>query len=119
MRSSFKAAAQAAGLKGIPMYNLRHSFGTGLARGGIDVRTISALMRHARITTTEQYMAYAPQADLAERLTRALSPATASVCLETNRGGPTCGGEAELSGQAGPAGLRRPTAVGAALSRAA
>lgn len=77
MRSSFKAAVQVAGLKSIPMYNLRHSFGTGLARGGIDVRTISALMRHDRITTTEQYMAYAPQADLAERLARALSPTSA------------------------------------------
>jgi site-specific recombinase XerD len=63
-----------AGLKPIPMYNLRHSFGTGLALGGIDIRTISGLMRHDRISTTEQYMAYAPQPDLAERLARALSP---------------------------------------------
>jgi integrase len=72
IRVAFKQARQEAGLKSIRMYNLRHSFGTGLARGGVDVRTIQALMRHERLTTTEQYLAYAPQPDLAERLTRAL-----------------------------------------------
>jgi integrase len=80
IRASFKSAREAAGLKPIRMYNLRHSFGTGLARAGVDVRTIQALMRHERLTTTEQYLAYAPQPDLAERLTRALDvTATASA----------------------------------------
>ena len=64
----------AAGLKPIPMYNLRHSFGTTLASSGVDVRTIQALMRHDRLTTTEQYMAYAPQPELADQITRALDP---------------------------------------------
>ncbi len=72
IREAFKLAREEAGLKPIRMYNLRHSFGTALARGGVDIRTIQALMRHERITTTEQYLAYAPQPDLAERLTRAL-----------------------------------------------
>ncbi len=40
------------------MYNLRHSFGTILAANNINIRTIQALMRHTRITTTEQYLAY-------------------------------------------------------------
>jgi integrase len=74
MRATFKLARVAAGLKPIRMYNLRHSFGTSLARGGVDIRTIQALMRHDRLTTTEQYLAYAPQPDLAARLTRALDP---------------------------------------------
>ena len=72
IRKAFKLAQQAADLKPIRMYNLRHSFGTGLAREGIDVRTIQALMRHERLSTTEQYLAYAPQPDLAKRLARAL-----------------------------------------------
>jgi hypothetical protein len=63
-----------AGLKPIKMYNLRHSFGTSLAAKGIDVRTIQALMRHARLNTTEQYMAYAPRPELANQITRALDP---------------------------------------------
>jgi hypothetical protein len=56
------------------MYNLRHSFGTTLARSGVDVRTIQALMRHDRLTTTEQYMAYSPRPELADQITRALDP---------------------------------------------
>jgi hypothetical protein len=56
------------------MYNLRHSFGTTLARRGVDVRTIQALMRHKRMNTTEQYMAYRPQPELAGQITRALDP---------------------------------------------
>ena len=73
VREAFAEAQRIAGLKQIKMYNLRHSFGTALARAGVDLRTIQALMRHERLTTTEQYLAYAPQPDLADRLARALA----------------------------------------------
>lgn len=73
LREAFRLAGREAGLKAIPMYNTRHSFGTALAREGVPARTIQALMRHARLTTTEQYMAYAPQPDLAARLADALT----------------------------------------------
>jgi len=76
LREAFKPALHEAGLKPIRMYNLRHSFGTTLARDGVDVRTIQALMRHKRLTTTEQYMAYRPQPELANRITRALDPSS-------------------------------------------
>jgi integrase len=74
LREAFKSAVKAAGLKPIRMYNLRHSFGTTLARNGIDIRTVQALMRHDRLSTTEQYMAYSPRPDLAEQIARALDP---------------------------------------------
>jgi integrase len=61
MRKAFKFVQQQAGLEPIKMYNLRHSSGTTLAQRGVVVRTIQALMRHERITMTEQYMAYRPQ----------------------------------------------------------
>ena len=74
LREAFKLAREAAGLKPIKQYNLRHSFGTSLAAKGVNVRTIQALMRHARLTTTEQYMAYAPRPELANQIARALDP---------------------------------------------
>jgi integrase len=74
LREAFKLALREAGLKPIRMYNLRHSFGTSLAAGGVDVRTIQALMRHKHLNTTEQYMAYRPQPELASQMTRALDP---------------------------------------------
>jgi integrase len=74
LREAFKLARQKAGLKPIKMYNLRHSFGTSLAAKGIDVRTIQGLMRHARLNTTEQYMAYSPRPELASQIARALDP---------------------------------------------
>lgn len=74
LREAFQAARKAAGLKPIKMYNLRHSFGTTLAANNINVRTIQALMRHTRITTTEQYLAYQPQPQLNTQITEALEP---------------------------------------------
>ncbi len=75
LRELFVVAALQAELKQIPMYNLRHSFGTALAASGkVPSRTIQALMRHSRLSTTEIYMAYAPQPELAHQLTLALEP---------------------------------------------
>jgi len=74
LRVAFKLTREKAGLKPIKMYNLRHSFGTSLAAKGVDVRTIQGLMRHARLNTTEQYMAYAPRPELANQIARALDP---------------------------------------------
>src|ERR1035441_5866691 len=83
IRAAFKPAQQKAGLKPIKMYNLRHSFGTTLARSRVDVRTIQALMRHDRLTTTEQYMAYRPQPELADHRSR--EPWTRTACPRTSR----------------------------------
>ena len=52
LREQFHEAALQADLKKIPMYNLRHSFGTALAASGkVPSRTIQALMRHSRLST--------------------------------------------------------------------
>jgi Phage integrase family len=70
--------------KPIKMYNLRHSFGTSLAAKGIDVRTIQALMRHKRLGTTEQYMAYSPRPELADQIARALDPHSLTANVHTH-----------------------------------
>lgn len=92
MRKAFKVARAQADLKPIKMYNLRHSFGTTLAQGGMDVRTIQGLMRHKRLTTTEQYMAYRPQPELASQIARTLDPhsvASSEVLTSSTNGQPS------------------------------
>jgi integrase len=84
LREAFKLAQRKAGLKPIRMYNMRHSFGTTLARNGVDLRTIQALMRHDRLSTTEQYMAYSPRPELAEQITRALDPQSLHENVSSN-----------------------------------
>jgi len=41
-------------------HDLRHTFGTTMARAGVPVTTIQAWMGHADIQTTQIYMHYAP-----------------------------------------------------------
>jgi integrase len=41
-------------------HDLRHTFGTTMARQGVPVGTIQAWMGHADLTTTQLYMHYAP-----------------------------------------------------------
>ena len=72
LRHAFVVAQESARLPPIKMYNLRHSFGTTLASHRVDLRTIQALMRHDRLSTTEQYLAYAPHPELATQLAKAL-----------------------------------------------
>jgi integrase len=60
----YRVALAAAGLpEGFDFHDLRHTFGTTLARAGQDVRTIQAWMGHADLATTQLYMHYAPKAD--------------------------------------------------------
>jgi hypothetical protein len=42
-------------------------------------------MRHARLNTTEQYMAYAPRPELANQITRALDPESLPETVEPIR----------------------------------
>ena len=88
IRDAFKQAVVDAGLRPIPMYNLRHSFGTTLASRRVDLRTIQALMRHDRLSTTEQYIAYAPQPELARQIALALDPPSVEAAApHANAGG--------------------------------
>lgn len=62
---------RAPGRQPFRFHDLRHTFGTICAAGGIDVVRIQEWMGHADLATTRRYMHYAPRADDAARLTEA------------------------------------------------
>ena len=51
--------------------DLRHTFGTRLAAGGVPIRTIQEWMGHEDIRTTQIYAAYEPREHEAEAVTKA------------------------------------------------
>jgi integrase len=84
VRAGFYAALAATGLghkrqgsgaERFTFHNLRHTFGTTLARGGVDVHRIQRLMGHAHISTTLVYMHYAPSKDEGAQISAAFAGA--------------------------------------------
>lgn len=61
---------------GFSFHDLRHTFGTTMARAGVPVGTIQAWMGHADLQTTQIYMHYAPAADDAARIEAAFGLST-------------------------------------------
>jgi integrase len=52
---SLKLACEKAGVQGVTLHTLRHTFGTRLAASGVDLRTVQELMGHSNIKTTMIY----------------------------------------------------------------
>lgn len=65
----YREALVAAGLpRSFSFHDLRHTFGTTMARAGVPVGTIQAWMGHADLATTQLYMHYAPAEQDAARI---------------------------------------------------
>jgi integrase len=65
----YRLALVAAGLpEQFSFHDLRHTFGTTMARAGVPVSTIQAWMGHADLQTTQIYMHYAPAQEDAARI---------------------------------------------------
>jgi len=78
LRRRFERARDAAGLEPLRFHDLRHTYGSLLVGGGIDLASVKAAMGHSRITTTERYLHARPAGELADRFTRALAGGSAS-----------------------------------------
>jgi site-specific recombinase XerD len=59
-------------------YDLRHTYGSLLVAGGVDLASLKAAMGHSRITTTERDLHARSAGELADRFTRALAPTGAA-----------------------------------------
>jgi integrase len=79
LRRRFERARDAAGLEPLRFHDLRHTYGSLLVAGGIDLASVKAAMGHSRITTTERYLHARPAGELADRFTQALGGAPAAV----------------------------------------
>lgn len=76
LRRRFERARDAAGLEPLRFHDLRHTYGSLLVAGGIDLPSVKAAMGHSHITTTERYLHARPAGELADRFTAALSGST-------------------------------------------
>ncbi|MEQ8820494.1 MAG: tyrosine-type recombinase/integrase [Sumerlaeia bacterium] len=58
----YETALKASGLKklGFVFHSLRETFGTTLAKAGVDLLSLKTLMGHADVETTMRYIAYSP-----------------------------------------------------------
>jgi integrase len=56
LRRRFKRARDAAALRPLRFHDLRHTYGSLLAAGGVDLVTIQAAMGHSDLSTTSRYL---------------------------------------------------------------
>jgi integrase len=85
LRRRFKKARDAAGLRPLRFHDLRHTYGSLLAAGGVDLVTIQAAMGHSDLSTTSRYLHARPASEQAAVFTKIfetaaeqLAPATSS-----------------------------------------
>jgi integrase len=73
LRRRFQRARDAAALEPLRFHDLRHTYGSLLVAGGVDLVSVKAAMGHSRITTTERYLHARPADEQADLFTRAIA----------------------------------------------
>ena len=63
-RKAFKNACGRAGLEGVTIHTLRHTFASWMVQRGVPLREVQELMRHASISETEKYAHLAPRSEV-------------------------------------------------------
>lgn len=82
LRRRVERARDSAGLRPLRFHDLRHTYGSLLIAGGVDLASVKAAMGHSRITTTERYLHARSAGELADRFTRALAGADVPTTSE-------------------------------------
>ena len=77
-----------AGLPGLRIHDLRHTWASTAAQNGVDMVTVAKLLGHASVETTERYTHLSDQsvADAADRVSRRIHAALAGRGPENARG---------------------------------
>ena len=82
LRRRFERARDGAGLPPLRFHDLRHTYGSLLVAGGVDLQSVKAAMGHSRITTTERYLHARPATEEAARFTKAFGAMSATAVLD-------------------------------------
>jgi integrase len=76
LRRRYKLARDAVGLRQLRWHDLRHTFGSLLVAGGIDLVSVKDAMGHTQLTTTTRYLHARPATERAAAFTAAFDTAT-------------------------------------------
>jgi integrase len=71
LRRRYKRSRDAAGLRPLRWHDLRHTFGSLLVAGGVDLVSIKDAMGHSQLTTTSRYLHARPATERAAAFTAA------------------------------------------------
>jgi len=71
LRRRYKRARDASGLRPLRWHDLRHTFGSLLVAGGVDLVSVRDAMGHAQLATTSRYLHARPAAERAASFTAA------------------------------------------------
>jgi integrase len=88
LRRRYKRARDVAGLRPLRWHDLRHTFGSLLVAGGVDLVTVKDAMGHAQLTTTSRYLHARPATEAAAKFTSAFAMADPPDRPETWPHGP-------------------------------
>jgi integrase len=84
LRRRVEKARDAASLRAMRFHDLRHTYGSLLVAGGIDLASVKAAMGHSRLATTERYLHARSAGELADRFTLALGGLDASTSANSS-----------------------------------
>ena len=98
VQSVFGTARKNAGLDGLRLHDLRHTFATRLIQSGVDVFTVQKLLGHSTITMTMRYVhSFEPEMRVAvEKLDEKFAQS-----LHNFKPGPSAASDASLATHAG------------------
>ncbi len=75
LRRRYKAARDAIGMRPLRWHDLRHTFGSLLVAGGVDLVSVQDAMGHAELATTSRYLHARPASERAAKFTAAFASA--------------------------------------------
>ncbi len=73
LRRRYKRARDAAGLRPLRWHDLRHTFGSLLIAGGVDLVSVKDALGHSQLSTTSRYLHARPASERAAAFTAAFS----------------------------------------------